>query len=100
MEERRVTYRYREYRKDPLSAEEIRAVLRSLGLRVGDVLRRRDKVFRELGLSGGEPDEELIALMADHPTLLQRPIALLDDKAVLGRPVENILTLLEAQTET
>ena len=57
-----------------------------------EVLRSRDAKKR--GLSGEESDDELITLMAAHPTLLQRPIAVLGERAVLGRPVENLVALL------
>jgi arsenate reductase len=58
------------------------------------VLRRKDKAFRELGLSGEEDDATLVALMAEHPTLLQRPIGVLGDRAVVGRPPERLLELV------
>ena len=89
----KVEYRYREYRERPLSEAEIRAVLKKLGARARDVLRTRDRVFTELGLSGDEPERELIARMAQHPTLLQRPIGIKGKRAVLGRPPEALLEL-------
>jgi len=94
LEGRGIPYRYREYRKEPLSAVEISGVLELLDVGVRDVLRRNDKAYRELGLSGDEDEQTLIELMTEHPTLLQRPIALLDGRAALGRPVENLLALL------
>ena len=87
-------YRYREYRKDPLDAEEIRAVLAMLGVGPKDVLRRSDKAYRELGLSGAEEEGALIRLMAEHPTLLQRPIGLFRGRAAVGRPPRNLLELV------
>ena len=74
LEQEQIPYRYREYRKEPLSASEIRSVLKKLGVRPAEVLRPRDAAYRELGLSGSESDDRLIELMAEHPTLLQRPI--------------------------
>ena len=74
-----IEYRYREYNREPLSEKEIR-----------DVLRKND-----MGFTGEEPDKELIAAMARHPTLLQRPIGVLGDKAVVGRPPERLLELVE-----
>jgi arsenate reductase (glutaredoxin) len=85
-----IEYRYREYNREPLSEKEIRDVLRKLGLRPRDVLRKND-----LGFTGEEPDQELIAAMARHPTLLQRPIGVLGDRAVVGRPPERLLELME-----
>ena len=85
-----IEYRYREYTREPLSEKEIRDVLRKLGLRPRDVLRKND-----LGFTGEERDKELIAAMARHPTLLQRPIGVLGDRAVVGRPPERLLELVE-----
>ena len=90
-----VAFRYREYRQDPLSVAEIRAVLKKLGVGPKDVLRPRDRAFKELGLTGDEPDARLVDLMAEHPTLLQRPIGVLDSRAVVGRPVEHLLDLVK-----
>jgi arsenate reductase len=67
-------------------------VLGRLGMTARDVLRSRDA--GQLGLTGAESDEALIDLMAQHPSLLQRPIGVLGERAALGRPVENLLTLL------
>ncbi|MCG8467751.1 MAG: arsenate reductase (glutaredoxin) [Gemmatimonadetes bacterium] len=95
LEENDIPYRYREYRQDPLSASEIEDVLGRLGLGPREMLRTHDRVAKELGLSGTETDDELVALMAEHPTLLQRPIGLLGERAVVGRPPENLLDLTE-----
>ncbi|MCA9494187.1 MAG: arsenate reductase (glutaredoxin) [Alphaproteobacteria bacterium] len=93
LKEREIPYTYREYRKEPLSADELRDVLRKLGLPASAVLRRNDKANAELGLTGDEPEDELIAHMATHPTLLQRPIGVVGDRAVVGRPAERLLEL-------
>lgn len=90
-----IDFEYREYRSDPLSVDEIGALLEKLGLAARDVLRRNDRAAREIGLTGDEPEARLIELMADHPTLLQRPIGVAGSRAVVGRPPENLLGLLE-----
>ena len=59
-----------------------------------EVLRTRDRAYRELGLDGSEDDATLIAHMAAHPTLLQRPIGVLDDRAVVGRPPERLVEMV------
>ena len=87
-------FTYREYTQKPLSEAELRDVLAKLDRTAASLLRRRDKAFKELMLSGTESDEVLIPLMAQHPTLLERPIGVLGDRAVVGRPPENLLQLL------
>ena len=90
-----VQYAYRDYKKDPLSVSEVESLLAILGVAAAEVLRKRDRAYRQLGLTGAESAEELISHIADHPTLLERPIAVLGDRAVVGRPVENLLQLLD-----
>lgn len=94
LKEKGIAYRYREYTRQPLSEAEIRELLRLLGVRPAGVLRRRDAAFRKLGLTGEEPDAELIAAMAANPTLLQRPIGVSGERAVIGRPPERLLELV------
>ena len=93
LDKKKVPYRYREYRDDPLSPAEIKAVLKKLGMTPKDVLRRNDRAYKELGLTGDETAAKLVSLMAKHPTLLQRPIGIAGRKAVVGRPPENLLEL-------
>lgn len=93
LEQKRIEYRYRDYRDDPLTTGELKRTLKLLGLRARDVLRRNDKAFKTLGLTGEEPEARLLALMAEHPTLLQRPIGIAGGRAVLGRPPEALLQL-------
>ncbi len=89
-----VAFTYREYTKEPLTVAELRAVLGKLGQAASTVLRKRDKAFKELGLSGNESDSVLIPLMAKHPTLLERPIGVFGDRAAVGRPPANLLELV------
>jgi arsenate reductase len=93
---RGVAFRYRDYRTDPLSEAELRTLLRRLALAARDVLRRNDPSFKVLGLDGTEPDARLVPLLAKHPTLLARPIGVLGSRAVVGRPPERLLALVEA----
>ena len=60
-----------------------------------DLLRTSEAIYKELGLGKGEfTDADLIALMIEHPDLIQRPIVERGDRAVLGRPTENVKALL------
>lgn len=85
-------FTYREYTKEPLSEGEIRAVLKKLGMGPRDVLRGRDAKKLELDTDAMD-DDALIAAMAEHPRLLQRPIGVKGRTAVLGRPPEALLEL-------
>ncbi len=89
-----VSYRYREYTEEPLNQAEIKRVLGYLGLTPREVLRKNDKAYQDNGLTGKESSAALIRLMAKHPTLLQRPIGVAGQRAVIGRPAERLLELL------
>ena len=94
LKEKGIPHNYREYTKEPLNESEIRRILGLLGVEPVAVLRRNDKAYKELSLTGKEPTDTLIQHMASHPTLLQRPIGVLGDAAVIGRSPENLLSLV------
>lgn len=94
LDEKGIEYNYREYTKEPLSVEEIQHVLKLLDMSPKEVLRRRDAAFKSLGLTGDEDDDVLIGHMAENPTLLQRPIGVVGDRAAVGRPPDNLLALV------
>src|SRR5262249_40130129 len=84
------------YYLEPLSEEKLRDLLRKMRLRPREILRSSEPVYRELGLGQKDfNDDELIGLIAKNPDLIQRPIVERGDRAVLGRPVENVRELLE-----
>ena len=92
LDEKGASYTYREYTKQPLDESELRAVFTKLGVGPRDVLRSRDA--KKEGLIGEEGDETLITRMAANNRLLQRPILIDGDRAVVGRPVEALEALL------
>ena len=83
------------YYIDPLSEEQLRELLKKMGLKPRELLRTSESVYRELNLGKSElSDDEIIALMVKHPDLIQRPIVERGNRAVLGRPTENVKALL------
>jgi arsenate reductase len=86
-----------EYLKNPPTIEQLDAILQQLGLEPRALMRKTEAVYREAGLDDPALDRAaLIAAMAAHPVLIERPIVLAHGKAVIGRPPENVLTLLQA----
>lgn len=77
-------FRYREYREDPLDADELRSVLSLLGVGPREVLRPKEA--KALGVGPEVDGDALVARMAESPTLLQRPIAVRGDRAIVARP--------------
>ena len=93
LNEQGIEFEYREYTKQPLNRTELEGLFSKLSMNPTDCLRTRDA--KKLGLTGAESNDDLLALMVDHPRLLQRPIGILGDQAVIGRPPENLLALVE-----
>jgi arsenate reductase len=83
------------YYLEPLSKKKLTELIRKMKISPRDLLRKSEPIYRELGLAKGEfSDAELISLMVEHPDLIQRPIVERGDRAVLGRPTENVKELL------
>jgi arsenate reductase (glutaredoxin) len=83
------------YYLEPLSEKKLRELIKKMGIKPRELLRTGEPIYRELGLRKQDfSDDEIVALMAKHPDLIQRPIVERGDRAVLGRPTENVKTLL------
>lgn len=83
-----------EYLKTPLAKQEINDLLSLLGISARELLRKGEAVYKELGLSDKSlSNEHLIAAMADHPKLIERPIVVHNNQARIGRPPESVLEL-------
>jgi arsenate reductase (glutaredoxin) len=84
-----------DYHETGIEEGELRELLRKMGCGPREVLRMREPLVSELGLDDAAvSDEELVAQMSAHPRLLQRPIVVRGDRALLARPVERVLELL------
>ena len=59
-----------------------------------ELMRTKEDIYKELGLKDVEDEEKLIEAMAANPKLIERPIVIKDGKAVIGRPIENVVELL------
>lgn len=95
LRERGVEPRIVEYLRTPPTPAELEHVLALLGLEPRELIRDHEPAYAEFGLD--EPtlsQQALIAAMAQHPILIQRPIAISGDRAALGRPPERVLDLL------
>ncbi len=85
MEERAISFEPVELFDARLTAPEIRALLHKLSLSARELLRPRDRRYRELDLKNREiPEDELIQLMVEHPGLIKRPILVRGDRAVVA----------------
>ena len=93
LEERGIGPAVRLYLDDAPSTTELAEVLNQLGIRPWELLRRGEKVFKELGLDKDSADKALIEAMSANPILIERPIVIHGGGAALGRPPESVLGL-------
>ncbi|WP_323165041.1 arsenate reductase (glutaredoxin) [Pseudomonas atacamensis] len=83
------------YLETPLSAAQIKALLGKLGISARQLLRSGEEEYKTLNLADASlSEQQLIDAIAAHPKLMERPILEVGDKAVIGRPPENVLELL------
>ena len=84
-----------EYLKMPLDAAELSRILDLLGFAPRELMRRKEHVYKDLDLDDPALSRaDLIAAMTENPILIERPIVLAGGKAALGRPPENVLSIL------
>ena len=84
-----------EYLKTPLSKQELKTVLKALDLSPQDIMRKKEAEYKEAGLNNTDlsVDQQLEQMIA-FPKVIERPIVVKGKQAVIGRPPENVLTLL------
>jgi arsenate reductase len=95
LEERGVSFAERRYLEEPLTREELQDLARRLGSPPGEWVRRGEPAFKEAGLTLDSGDEALIDAMVRHPILMERPIVVRGARAVVGRPPEQVLELVD-----
>ncbi|AZG73596.1 arsenate reductase (glutaredoxin) [Shewanella livingstonensis] len=84
-----------EYLKTPLSATEIQTILQQLGLTARQLMRTKEDEYKAQNLADTSlSEDQLIAAMVTTPKLIERPIVLANNKAAIGRPPENVLSIL------
>jgi arsenate reductase len=84
-----------EYLKTPPSASELKRILKLLGIPARQLLRTKEKEYKEAGLDDPKLTEDrIVAAMVAHPILIERPIVINGSKAALGRPPEQVLKIL------
>ncbi len=95
LEEHGVTPQVVLYLETPPDTAQLRQLLDQLDMRAEQLLRRGEDEYKQLGLGKDTSEEQLVAAMAAHPKLIERPIVVCGERAVLGRPPENVLDLLD-----
>ena len=84
------------YLDTPPSKEELENMLKMLGISARELMRTKESIYKELNLKDENDEAKLIEAMVSNPKLIERPIVIKDGKAAIGRPIENIVELLDA----
>lgn len=84
-----------EYLKAPPTATQVEVLIQKSGAPAHDFLRTKEAPYRELGLSADSATETIAKAIADNPVLLERPVLVRGDRAVIARPPERVFELLD-----
>lgn len=90
LEDKGVSYKITKYLDEPLTKEELTDLLRKLNYTPIELVRTKEAIWKELTQDKDLSDDEIIEAMVAHPRLIERPIIINGDKAVVARPTENI----------
>lgn len=93
-EEKGIDWKRVNYFIEPFTEQKLAKLLKKAGLRPFDVLRRAEPEFKLAGIDKDSPDKDIIAAMVKYPSIIQRPIVEVGEKAVLARPIERALDII------
>ena len=94
LEEKGIEAEVVRYLDEELTVERLKELLSMLGIEPRELMRTKEAIYRELKLKEEQDPEKLIEAMVAHPRLIERPIVIKDNKAVIGRPIEKVVDLL------
>ncbi|MEZ5017910.1 MAG: arsenate reductase (glutaredoxin) [Flavipsychrobacter sp.] len=92
--ENKVMPKIRLYVDEPPTQVELKALLKKLGLKAEDIVRKKEKLYKEEYAGKQLTQAEWIRVLSKNPILIERPIVIKGDKAVVGRPPEKVLEIL------
>ncbi len=95
LKENGIDYDKQNYFVEPLTADDIKKLLKKLKISAFALLRTKKKEFKERGFTPETPESEMIDAIVANPGLLNRPIVVVGDRAVIARPIEKALELLK-----
>lgn len=83
-----------EYLKDSLSISELELIIEKLGITAVELVRKNELIWKENYKGKNLSDKEIVRAMIENPKIIERPIVVNGEKAVLGRPPENVLKII------
>lgn len=84
-----------EYLKSPPTERELRELLTKLGMKASEIVRKGEEVYKTQFADRSYSESEWIKILSQNPILIERPIIVNGDRAVIGRPVERIIEILK-----
>ena len=84
-----------EYLKDNLTKNQLKDLIKKLGIKPINLVRKNEQIWKENFKNKKLTSDEIIQILSDNPKLIERPIVELNDKAIIGRPPENVINLLQ-----
>ena len=93
LKERNCNFTIKEYLKENPTKDELETVLKKLNKKPSEIIRKKESLFKELRLKDAS-EEELLEAMVQNPKLIERPIVIYRDKAVIARPLELVEEIL------
>ena len=94
LEEQGVEAEVVKYLDEELTISQLTELLGMLGIGSRELMRTKETIYKELNLKEENDPQKLIEAMVAHPKLIERPIVIKEGKAVIGRPIENVIELL------
>ena len=92
---KKIEFQIIEYLKDGLTTNQLKNILKKIDLSVYDIIRKKDKLYKELELEKIKKTDKLLEILSKNIKLLERPIIIKGDRAVIGRPPEKINELFQ-----
>lgn len=90
----KVSFEIIQYLDNPPTEKELKGILKKLGMKAEDIVRKKEALFQKKFLGKKFSEKEWIKILIKNPILIERPIAIKGNKAVIGRPPENVEQLL------
>ncbi len=94
LEEKGIDWKKVNYFIEPFTENKLKSLLKKTGMKPFDVLRRGEPDFKLAGIDKNSSDKDVIAAMVRYPSIIQRPIVEVGDRAVLARPIERVSEVL------
>lgn len=95
LEEKNIEVKVVKYLDETPSKDELKDILNKLNMTAQELMRKGETIYKELALENETNEDKLLEAMINNPKLIERPVIIKGDKAVIARPIENLEELLK-----